>query len=95
MRNNCFEWDDAKAASNYSKHRVHFETASEAFDDPNFHEEIDDDPDEERWRLIGATSSGLLLVVYTERGDRNRIISARPASPRECDLYRRQARLDR
>ncbi len=81
MRNDRFEWDDAKAESNYRKHCVDFEKACEAFDDPDFHEEIDDDPDEERWRLIGATSNGLLLVVSTERGDRNRIISARPASP--------------
>jgi hypothetical protein len=36
MQDDEFEWDDAKAAANYAKHRVRFETASRVFNDPLF-----------------------------------------------------------
>ena len=89
MRDDRFEWDDAKAASNARKHGVTFETAREAFDDPDSVDELDDDPDEERWTLIAMTSRGLLYVVYTDRGSRLRIISAREANRHEQDRYQR------
>ena len=89
MRGDRFEWDDAKAASNARKHGVTFETAREAFDDPDSVDELDDDPDEERWTLIAMTSRGLLYVVYTDRGSRLRIISAREANRHEQDRYQR------
>jgi uncharacterized DUF497 family protein len=34
MDDDTFEWDDAKAESNYRKHGVDFETATETFADP-------------------------------------------------------------
>ena len=89
MRDDRFEWDDAKAASNARKHGVTFETAREAFDDPDSVDELDDDPDEERWTLIAMTSRGLLYVVYTDRGSRLRIFSAREANRHEQDRYQR------
>ncbi len=92
MRDNRFEWDDVKAAGNARKHGVTFDTAREAFDDPDGMEESDDDPNEERWKLIGMTTAGLLVVVHTERGTRTRIISAREANRHEEDRYNRQAR---
>ena len=91
MRDDRFEWDDEKAASNARKHGVTFDEAREAFDDPKGFEEPDDDPDEERWAIIGMTKAGLLYVVFTERGTRTRIISARGADRHEQDLYHRQA----
>ena len=33
MASDDFEWDDAKAAENYAKHGIGFETASRVFDD--------------------------------------------------------------
>lgn len=92
MRDDRFEWDDAKAASNARKHHVTFEQAAEAFDDPFHVEEPEDDPDEHRWRLVGKTSAGILLVIHTERDDRTRIISARRATRHEQASYYRQAR---
>ena len=62
MRDDRFEWDDAKAASNLRKHRVSFD---EAFDDPNAVTEAEDDPDEERSRLTGIPRAGVLVVVHT------------------------------
>ena len=89
MRDDRFEWDDAKAASNARKHGVTFEAAREAFDDPDGIDELDDDPDEERWTLTAMTKAGLQYVVYTHRGSRIRIISAREANQHEQDRYQR------
>ena len=91
MQDVRFEWDDAKAEHNRRKHGVAFDVASEAFNDPNGFEVADDDPDEERWKLIGMTASGILVVISTERGHRIRIISARRAKRHEQDDYHRQA----
>lgn len=92
MRDSRFEWDDEKAARNAAKHGVTFEAAREAFDDPNALEDPDHDPGEERWKLIGMTRTGLLLVVHTDRHERHRIISARKATSHEKARYRGQAR---
>ena len=81
-----FEWDRKKARSNLAKHRVSFDEASTAFRDAlsitisdPLHSE-----DEDRFVLIGYSNrSRLLVVVHTDRGDRIRIISARPATKRE------------
>ena len=59
MRDDRFEWDDRKAASNARKHRVSFDNARAAFDDPHAILEPDDDPDEDRWKCIGMTAANL------------------------------------
>ncbi len=84
------EWDAAKAASNLRKHRVSFEEAATAFDDPLSLTIPDREhsASEERLVLLGAATSGrLLVVVHTERGDSIRIISARKATTRERKQY--------
>ena len=91
MRNDRFEWDDDKARRNERKHGVTFDEACEVFDDPNAVFEPDDEPNEERWQIIGMTRSGLLFVVSTERGERERIITARRAEKHEQDRYRGHA----
>ena len=89
-----FEWDPRKAPSNLAKHGVSFEEASTAFQgtlsitigDP-LHSR-----DEERFVLIGwSCRNRLLVVVHTERGDRIRIISLRPATRRERLRYEKNA----
>jgi uncharacterized protein len=92
MRDGQFEWNDAKAQRSERKHGVTFVQAREAFDDVNALEEPDDDPDEDRWKLTGKTTSGIVVVIYTERGKRTRIISARKATAHEQALYQRQTR---
>lgn len=91
LQGDRFEWDDAKAHANRRKHGVSFDVACEAFDDPSGFDEIDYDPDEERWTRTGMTSSGILVIINTERGHRIRIISARRANRHEQDDYHRQA----
>jgi uncharacterized DUF497 family protein len=84
-----FEWNAAKARTNYNKHGVTFETAKRVFTDPFMVEVLDDseDYDEERYLVIGMVEGQLLSVVYTPRQDRFRLISARRASRDEQDHY--------
>ena len=87
-----FEWHDAKADANLRSHGVSFELAKTVFKDPCAVGRIDDrDYGEERSIIIGmAEGHVLLLVVYTERADRIRIISARGVTQHEEDQYFRQ-----
>ncbi|PIW20574.1 MAG: hypothetical protein COY47_05745 [Chloroflexi bacterium CG_4_10_14_0_8_um_filter_57_5] len=84
-----FEWDEDKASINIQKHGVTFEEAAEAFFDPFYQTgEASVDDGEERNFIIGYTfSQQLLLAVYTERGLRTRIISARAATRAERKVY--------
>ena len=87
-----FTWDANKARSNLAGHKVGFETAVTVFADPNAQIRPDDEPTEERWRIIGLAERGVLFVVFTEPGDDvTHIISARRANRREQDRYYRQA----
>jgi uncharacterized DUF497 family protein len=85
-----FEWDDQKAQRNVEKHGVTFEEAAEVFFDP-FYQYGDATPsaaDEQRDFILGySVTQRLLLVIYTERSERTRIVSARPATRSERKLY--------
>lgn len=91
MRDDRFEWDDRKAARNLVRHKVSFEGARRVFDDRSAFEDVDDDPDEERWLKVGMARDVLLAVVYTDRNGRIRIISARKADSDEQDRYATQS----
>lgn len=85
-----FEWDPDKARDNEQKHGISFLEASEVFDDD--HSSSVSDPDhsanEHRYLIFGISKQGRYLVVsYTERGDRIRLISARQMTPRERRAY--------
>jgi uncharacterized protein len=93
MPDDTFEWDDAKADVNYRKHGVDFETATEIFTDPFAVERADlshEGSGEERLLITGMAANRLLTAVYTTRGERIRLISARRATRREHDNYYRQ-----
>lgn len=82
------EWDPEKATSNARKHGVRFADAVTALEDEHGVTVRDAGEGEERWVTIGMNDAGrLLTVVFTWRGDRVRIISARRASPRELRIY--------
>lgn len=87
-----FEWDPAKAAANRRKHGDSFEDAQTAFSDERAR--VLDDPDhsaeEERFVLLGLSSSLRMLVVahcYRSAGAIIRIISARRATKAEERSY--------
>lgn len=84
-----FEWDDDKAQSNFDKHGVTFEEAAEVFFDPFYQTgDASRNSEEDREFIIGySLSQRVLLVVYTERGQRTRLISARPATRAERKVY--------
>ena len=89
-----FEWDKAKAESNFSKHHVSFEIATRVFADPFAVVEQDRiENGEHRWKTLGIVDGYLLLLVaHTVRDDEDgteviRIISARRAEPKERKRY--------
>jgi len=83
-----FEWDSHKAQSNIDKHGVTFEEATEVFLDPFYQSGDATVKKELREFIIGySLRQRLLLVVYVDRNNRSRIISARPATRNERKLY--------
>ncbi len=85
-----FEWNEDKATVNLLKHGVSFEEARLVFDDPFFVDFYDPDhsDDEERYIIIGESRLNRLLVVsYTERRSKIRLISAREATRKEKEAY--------
>ena len=90
MNNELFEWDNEKNTINKQKHRIGFEEAILVFDDP-FHIELYDtthSDKEDRFVAIGTVLNILIVVVvYTERNGKVRIISAGPATSKEKELY--------
>src|ERR1700676_2800089 len=88
-----FEWDASQAESNLEKHGVSFEAACSVFADVFAFEQCDleSQPDEVRYVITEIVNDVILAVVYTERGERTRIISARRATKHEqTEYYRSQ-----
>jgi hypothetical protein len=84
-----FSWNSQKNQANYDKHGVEFETACQAFFDPFLKiVDVDSDSGEAREALIGlADRWEMLYVVFVERSDTFRIVSARPATRSERRIY--------
>lgn len=85
-----FEWDPAKAESNYQKHGVSFVEAATVFFDPLSITVPDPlhSVDESRFVVTGLSYQRRhLVVVHTDRRDRIRIIGARLASAGERKRY--------
>jgi len=83
-----FEWYSEKEQLNVEKHGIDLETVKRVFDDPFRITQYDKDHSglEDRWQTLGM-ASGLLFVVYTERLDTVRIITAREATSQEKRSY--------
>ncbi len=86
-----FEWDEQKEQINILKHGIDFSTAAYVFNDENRLELYDEahSYSEDRYITIGLINGTayLVMVVYTERGEAIRIISARKATRQEERLY--------
>jgi len=90
MAEPIFEWDPAKAAANLLQHGVSFEEAATVFLDPlaKIHDDPDHSATERRDIIVGHSVQGRLLVVsFTDRGSKIRLISARPATRHERHDY--------
>jgi uncharacterized DUF497 family protein len=84
-----FEWDEAKAASNLRKHGIDFIDAVRVFRDRGASHKQDETMDygEDRFMATGLVDGQILMVVYVERAERIRLISARKATKREESDY--------
>lgn len=85
-----FEWDPSKAAANLRKHGVPFDEAATVLADPLSVTVPDPDHSvsEDRYITVGLSNQGrLLIVAYTERALRIRIISARELTTTERNAY--------
>lgn len=86
-----FEWDDEKERTNIKKHGIDFETAAKVFADENRLEIYDEvhSETEDRYITIGMIDNVacVVMVVYTERGEAIRLISARKATSQERRMY--------
>ncbi len=90
MMDIIFEWDEEKALTNFLKHGVSFDEASTIFADERSLTLYDEmhSTYEDRYIDIGiSVSNRLLIVVYTEREERIRIISVRSATANERRQY--------
>lgn len=82
------QWDDKKNEINRKKHGLSLEEASYVFNDPYRKEYFDvfHSNEEDCYRVIGSIGK-IIFVVYTERGDVTRMISARLATASERRAY--------
>ena len=90
-----FEWNTEKARRNDRKHGVSFSEALTVFKDTLSltYPDIDHSTGEDRFLIIGLSSSGNVLVIsHTFRNDVVRIISARKATKKERSFYEKEAR---
>ena len=90
-----YEWDETKNKINLEKHGIDFKIAIEVFSDANamvqFNREVDG---EIRDQIIGKLDGEIIIVfvVFTKRGQKIRLISARKANKQERAIYENQTR---
>jgi uncharacterized DUF497 family protein len=91
-----FEWDNGNVDKNWIKHKVAIKESEQAFVDPNVI--ISEDPKhsiaEKRWLLLGKSELGRkLAIIFTRRGNKIRVISARSQSRKERGLYEQKEKV--
>ncbi|MCC7048891.1 MAG: BrnT family toxin [Alphaproteobacteria bacterium] len=84
-----FEWDEAKSERNRSERGFGFDFAALIFEGPVVEWcDLRAAWGEVRVVAVGSVEGNLLAVVYTDRGEVRRIISARKARRKERELWR-------
>lgn len=89
-----FEWDIWNIDKSYKKHGITPNEAEEIFLDEDIltDEDTKHSEREERFTAIGKSLGGnMLLVVFTIRNNKIRIISARKAHKKERRLYEQKS----
>lgn len=82
-----FEWDEAKRRMNLQKHGIDFLRAAEVFESDYFVVPSNRNG-EKRWKAVGKAQSEIFAVIFTVRGEKMRIISARKGRKDEKTRYR-------
>ena len=94
LKETKFEWDQWNVQKNEIKHNVTWNEAESCFEDPNHG--VYDDPkhstsQEKRFGLFGkGNQNRILMVGFTLRKNKVRVITARPASKKERDAYEKE-----
>lgn len=87
-----FEWDSEKNAANLRKHGMDFYTAAEVFRDERavIRHDTSHSFEEERFKIVGSVHGiCITAVIFTDRNEVTRIISARKATSTEVHDYER------
>lgn len=88
-----FEYDQHKNRSNIIKHGIDFADAESIFMYPMLiREVVRSDYGEQRWISIGLLKGIVVVMVFTIRRGKMRIISIREANLKERDIYNEKVR---
>lgn len=88
-----FDWDEGKAERNLAKHNLSFEDATQAFENPYLAKKDDRrDYGEDRFVMLGQLDGRTVVIAYTNRDGKIRLISARKANSREQEIYNSRIR---
>lgn len=82
-----FEHDPDKSSSNLKKHGIDFEEVKAMWEDPRALVVVARSVGEERFAIIAELEGKLWSCIFTVRGERIRIISARRARDEEEERY--------
>jgi len=83
-----FEWDEAKSNRTRRERGFGFDYAAQVFEGPVLEwEDRRKDWGETRIAAVGAVEDVVLTVIYTDRSERRRIISARKARKEEREAW--------
>lgn len=84
-----FEWDEGNSYKSADKHGVGNSEAEKTFFGFNIIiEDIDHSNEEKRYKLLGGSDDKILMIVFTERKNKVRIISSRIANKKERQIYK-------
>lgn len=92
-----FEWDNGNVSKNWEKHRVSYTECEEVFFNSPLVAGIDEKHSEgkNRFYLLGRTDNErLLFIVFTRRGKKIRVISARDMNRKERKIHYEQIEKD-
>lgn len=87
-----FEWDHNKDAANLRKHGLDFLAAAEIFCDERalIRHDASHSGQEERFKIVGRVQAfRVITVIFTDRHNVTRLISARKATSEEVRDYER------
>ena len=84
----AFEWDENRRERNIRIHQIDFIDAQVLFDGRDTLTYHSPRGEEEQWATTGLFEGRIITVIWTQRGDNIRIISARRARDNEQRAYR-------
>jgi len=82
-----FEYNATKSMANLVKHGINFKDAQVLWEDPALQVIRSETLDEPRWIAIGCIGEKHWSAVFTNRGEKIRLISVRRSRQKEIALY--------